>query len=99
MDNKPIELRKKRVSGNRAKAELKAILYIVPFLIPFALFYLWPVLRGTWISLHVWNIQGMQRYVALDNYKRIFENSDFYKYLWNSFYFVIIAFRRFSYWD
>ncbi|WP_336787157.1 carbohydrate ABC transporter permease [Paenibacillus sp. MMO-177] len=91
MDTKPIELRKKRVSGNRAKAELKAILYIFPFLIPFALFYLWPVLRGTWISLHVWNIQGMQRYVALDNYKRIFENSDFYNYLWNSFYFVLIC--------
>nr|WP_279590376.1 sugar ABC transporter permease [Paenibacillus lupini] len=33
----------------------------------------------------------MQRYVALDNYKRIFENSDFYKYLWNSFYFVLIC--------
>jgi ABC-type sugar transport systems, permease components len=91
MNMKSIELPEKRALGNRAKAELKAIMYIVPFLIPFAIFYLWPVLRGTWISLHVWNIQGMQRYVGLDNYKRIFENSDFYKYLWNSFYFVLIG--------
>lgn len=90
MEMKSIELRKKKI-GIQAIAELKAIVYIVPFLIPFVIFYLWPVLRGAWISLHVWNIQGMQRYVALDNYKRIFENSDFYKYLWNSFYFVLIC--------
>ncbi|MFB9328758.1 carbohydrate ABC transporter permease [Paenibacillus aurantiacus] len=84
-------LRKRNKRGTGAWAELNAILYVVPFLIPFAVFYLWPVLRGGWISLHVWSIQGMQRFVALDNYRRIFTNADFYGYLWNSFYFVLIC--------
>ncbi|OCT12738.1 hypothetical protein A8709_29635 [Paenibacillus pectinilyticus] len=71
--------------------ELKAILYLLPFLIPFAIFYLWPVGRGAWMSLHVWNIQGMQKYVGLANYKKIFSDTDFYLYLWHSIYFVLIC--------
>ncbi|ULO09036.1 sugar ABC transporter permease [Paenibacillus sp. 19GGS1-52] len=71
--------------------ELKAILYLIPFLVPFSVFYLWPVLRGAWMSLHVWGIQGMEKYVALANYRKIFVNADFYSYLWNSFYFVLLC--------
>ncbi|WP_248927239.1 carbohydrate ABC transporter permease [Paenibacillus hamazuiensis] len=71
--------------------ELKAIVYLLPFLIPFAVFYLWPVCRGAWMSLHVWGIQGMQKFVGFGNYKRIFTDQDFYLYVWHSFYFVLIC--------
>ncbi|BFT74372.1 carbohydrate ABC transporter permease [Paenibacillus sp. P36] len=69
----------------------KAILYLIPFLIPFTIFYLWPVCRGAWMSLHVWNIQGMQKFVGFANYKKIFTDSDFYLYMWHSVYFVLIC--------
>lgn len=75
----------------RLRTELKAILYLIPFLVPFAVFYLWPVLRGAWMSLHVWGIQGMEKYVAFANYKKLLTNSDFYAYLWHSFYFVLLC--------
>ncbi|MWV47236.1 ABC transporter permease subunit [Paenibacillus sp. HJL G12] len=75
----------------RIRTELKAIIYLIPFLVPFAVFYLWPVLRGAWMSLHVWGIQGMEKYVAVANYKKIFANSDFYLYLWHSLYFVLLC--------
>ncbi|SEC75447.1 sugar ABC transporter permease [Paenibacillus sp. GP183] len=75
----------------RMITELRAIVYLLPFLIPFAIFYLWPVGRGAWMSLHVWGIQGMQKYVGLANYKKIFTDQDFYLYVWHSFYFVIIC--------
>jgi multiple sugar transport system permease protein len=71
--------------------EFRAIIYLLPFLIPFAIFYLWPVCRGAWMSLHVWGILGMQKYVGLANYKKIFTDQDFYLYVWHSFYFVIIC--------
>ncbi|MDR6882905.1 sugar ABC transporter permease [Bacillus sp. 3255] len=71
--------------------DLKAIVYLLPFLIPFGVFYLWPVWRGAWMSLHVWNIQGMQKYAGLVNYKKIFTDSDFYLYMWHSFYFVLLC--------
>ncbi|GIO34481.1 MULTISPECIES: carbohydrate ABC transporter permease [Paenibacillus] len=75
----------------RLRTELKAIIYLIPFLVPFAVFYLWPVLRGAWMSLHVWGIQGMEKYVAFANYKKILTNSDFYTYLWHSLYFVLLC--------
>ncbi|WP_460327401.1 carbohydrate ABC transporter permease [Paenibacillus sp. YSY-4.3] len=33
----------------------------------------------------------MGKYVGFDNYTKILTNSDFYKYLWNSLYFVILV--------
>ncbi|MDR9857164.1 sugar ABC transporter permease [Paenibacillus sp. VCA1] len=75
----------------RLRTELKAIIYLIPFLVPFAVFYLWPVLRGAWMSLHVWGIQGMEKYAAFANYKKILTNPDFYTYLWHSLYFVLLC--------
>jgi len=33
----------------------------------------------------------MEKYVGFDNYTKILTNSDFYKYLWSSLYFVILV--------
>ncbi|RTE04869.1 carbohydrate ABC transporter permease [Paenibacillus whitsoniae] len=71
--------------------EMNALVYLLPFLLPFAVFYLWPVGRGAWMSLHVWGIQGMQKFVGLANYRKIFTTSDFYLYVWHSFYFVLLC--------
>jgi len=72
------------------KSELSAIAYLSPFLIPLLAFYIWPLIRGVWISFHTWGILGMQKYVGLGNYKKLLMNGDFFKYLWNSFYFVLL---------
>ena len=71
--------------------EGSALLFILPFLSVFALFYFWPVLRGVWISLHSWGIAGMQKYVGFKNYIGVLKNPDFYFYIWNSFYFVLLS--------
>lgn len=73
------------------KNEFSAIAFLAPFLIPLLVFYIWPLLRGAYISLHSWTILGMEKYVGFDNYIKILTNSDFYKYLWNSLYFVILV--------
>ncbi|MFD3260128.1 carbohydrate ABC transporter permease [Paenibacillus lentus] len=73
------------------KNEFSAIAFLAPFLIPLLVFYIWPLLRGAYISLHSWTILGMEKYVGFDNYTKILTNSDFYKYLWNSLYFVILV--------
>lgn len=73
------------------KNEFSAIAFLTPFLIPLLVFYIWPLLRGAYISLHSWTILGMQKYVGFDNYTKILTSGDFYKYLWNSLYFVILV--------
>jgi len=81
--------------GTRLKKQLKlefsAIAFLSPFLIPLIVFYIWPLLRGVWISFHSWGILGMQKFVGLDNYSKLWASGDFLKYLWNSFYFVILV--------
>ncbi|RJE90337.1 sugar ABC transporter permease [Paenibacillus sp. 1011MAR3C5] len=72
------------------KLELSALAFLAPFLIPLLLFYIWPLLRGVWISFHSWGILGMQKYVGLGNYKKLLTGGDFFHYLWNSFYFVLL---------
>ncbi len=73
------------------KNEFTGIGFLLPFLIVFGVFYIWPLLRGTWISFHSWSIMGMVKYVGLDNYLRTLQNKDFYSYLWHSVYFVILS--------
>lgn len=70
--------------------ELSALAFLSPFLIPLLMFYIWPLVRGVWISFHSWGILGMQKYVGLGNYAKLLSNSDFYRNLWNSFYFVLL---------
>ncbi len=75
----------------KLRTELSALLYLLPFLIPLLVFYIWPLIRGAWMSLHSWSIAGMQQYVGLDNYRKMLMNDDFYRYLWHTFYFVAIS--------
>lgn len=72
------------------KLELSALAFLSPFLIPLLVFYIWPLVRGVWISFHAWGILGMQKYVGFGNYAKLLSNSDFYRNLWNSFYFVLL---------
>ncbi|HBE79770.1 MAG TPA: sugar ABC transporter permease [Firmicutes bacterium] len=71
--------------------EFAAFLFLLPFLILFGIFYLWPLLRGAWISLYSWGISGMNRFVGLQNYIQLFQEKDFFVYLWHSIYFVLLA--------
>ncbi|MBU5443677.1 carbohydrate ABC transporter permease [Paenibacillus sp. MSJ-34] len=75
----------------RLKLEFSAFAFLSPFVIPLLVFYIWPLLRGVWISFHSWGILGVQKFVGLDNYTKLLGNSDFFKYLWNSFYFVLLV--------
>jgi multiple sugar transport system permease protein len=72
------------------KLEGSALAFLAPFLIPLLIFYIWPLLRGIWISFHSWSILGMQKYVGLSNYRKLLTSGDFFHYLWNSFYFVLL---------
>ncbi|MFC4601812.1 carbohydrate ABC transporter permease [Cohnella hongkongensis] len=72
------------------KLELSALAYLSPFIIPLLVFYIWPLIRGVWISFHSWGILGMQKYVGLDNYTKLLSGGDFFRSLWNSLYFVLL---------
>lgn len=71
--------------------EIRGVAFLAPFLIIFLIFLLWPVANGVYVSLHEWTIFGKVRFVGIENYTKVFTSEKFYRYLWNSIYYVLIS--------
>lgn len=74
-----------RSSGRRSwlrdRAQLvTALVFILPALVGFSVFYLLPTLRGIYYSLTEYNLLGSPTWVGLDNYVKLFQDPLF----WNS---------------
>ncbi len=69
-----------------------AILFLLPFLVPYFLLKLWPIVYGFWISLHNWSsIGGSPTFVGVQNYTRVFHDALFWQAFKNTFLFTAMA--------
>jgi ABC-type sugar transport system permease subunit len=59
-------------------------LFVSPFLILFAVFGFWPILRSLILSLHATNGPKDQVYVGLDNFRFLLSDPDFHTAVWNT---------------
>ena len=71
-------------------------LFILPHLILFAVFILYPFFLGIWISLHDVNFRGTGPFVGLENFQNLFTPSSihfprFWTTLWNTILFVLFS--------
>ena len=57
-----------------------ALLFIAPAAVGFAVFYLWPTLRGLYLSLTEYSLLGSPEFIGLDNYREIVKDDLF----WNA---------------
>ena len=51
-----------------------ALIFILPALIGFLVFYLYPFIRGLYFSMTQYNVLGTPRFIGLDNFVRIFQD-------------------------
>jgi multiple sugar transport system permease protein len=91
VQNQTTKAVKKNKVMNAILNEMSALVFLAPFLVFFIIFYIWPVLKGGYMSFFSWGVAGMNKYVGLKNYVNIINNKDFYTYLWHSFYFLLIS--------
>jgi len=72
---------------------LVGILFAGPYLALFAVFLLYPILKGLYMSLFEWNFlnPAESTYVGLDNYARLLGDPAFWNALWNTFEFVLLS--------
>lgn len=69
-----------------------AILFLLPFMIPYVVLKLWPIVYGFWISLHNWSsIGGTPTFVGTQNYGRILNDALFWQALSNTLIFTALA--------
>ena len=79
------------VKLEKLRNEIRGIAFVAPFLVLFLIFFLIPIIQGFWMSLHSWGILGMNEWVGLKHYTRTLSDPHFYKYMWHSFYYVLVS--------
>lgn len=74
------------VSEKKKKRNLNnmAYLFILPFVVVFLIFNVYPVLRTLFLSFHNYRGFGEMTWAGLDNYTRVFKDKFFWKALWNT---------------
>jgi multiple sugar transport system permease protein len=87
-----VDRRELRRLGGLSHDTRAAILFLLPFLVPYVVLKLWPIVYGFWISLHNWSsIGGTPNFVGTQNYERIFQDALFWRAFGNTVLFTALA--------
>lgn len=86
-----VEKRRRGLLWREVKRNRVAYVYILPFFILFAIFGLYPIVSGFYISFFRWDGVGDMRFKGLDNYARIFSDPMFMLSMKNTFYIGLIS--------
>ncbi|KUK22679.1 MAG: Binding-protein-dependent transport systems inner membrane component, partial [Thermotoga petrophila] len=81
------KLRLKRI----LKRELGAWGFLLPHFFFFVLFIVIPVVYGFVMSFYRWTLLGSTRFIGLDNYVRIWNDSRFWQSVKNTVMFAVIS--------
>ena len=74
-----------------ARRYLPHYLMVAPFIILFAVFFLYPILSGLFYSFHDWNAAKPATFVGLENYSKILSSRDFERAMWNLGTYIVIT--------
>lgn len=77
-------------AGRRKDDTGLAVLFILPALIGFLAFLVWPTLRGIYLSFTTFNLLTPPRWVGLDNYVRMVNDPIFWNAMKVTLYYVVV---------
>ncbi len=66
-------------------------LFVLPYLIVFVVMLVVPLGMGMWLSTVKGDLFGIERWVGLANFGRLFGDPIFLQTVWNTFYFVLLT--------
>ena len=74
-----------RQSGwwKRNQRALMPWLFLMPGILLFAIYVLWPIISSISISLYQWDGLSPATYVGVENYIELMDDEEFYTALWN----------------
>jgi multiple sugar transport system permease protein len=79
--------------ANKKKLSLNVFAWL--FLLPYLLFYVWfmlfPITKGFIVSLHEWTVGNDRTFIGLGNYQMMFKDAFFWEALGNTVFFVVIS--------
>lgn len=72
------------------KESLIWILFVLPAALPLAVFWIWPMFYSGYVSFTNWDFMSpTYNIVGLNNYIKLFQDKEFYRVLFNTFYFTL----------
>jgi multiple sugar transport system permease protein len=82
-----------RLKARRRQTDLVGIGFVLPFLVIYAVFLIWPVILGLRMSFFNWTISGAgaSDFLGLTNYQQVFADVDFWHALGVTFLFTVIS--------
>jgi len=79
---KPIPLNQRRTRA--------ALLFLLPGLVLFSVFVIYPILSSIWLSFHHWDGMTAKTFAGLDNYRELFAADTFYVALKNNLIWLLL---------
>lgn len=76
---------------SRWKKQLRPLPFLLPFLIAYLVFTVWPIFKGLQMSFYEWTLIEQQEFVGLDQYIRLFQDPNFWEAFRNTTLFVILS--------
>jgi multiple sugar transport system permease protein len=73
------------------KKSLPYYVLLLPFLLFYAAFTLYPVVQGFVVSFYDWQILGEKTFLGLKNYINVFNDPVFFSSLWHTILFVLLS--------
>ncbi len=83
--------RTERAAGWRS--DLAGLGFVLPFLVAYGLFLIWPVIQGFRMSLFNWSLtgSGTSEFLGLGNYREALADSNFWSAIWHTVLFTLLS--------
>lgn len=80
-----------QMKTKKLRADIQALLFLLPFLAVYCLFTIWPMLKGVQMTFFKWTLIKKMHYIGWDNYRQVLHDREMWSALGHSAFFVILT--------
>ncbi|KWX78780.1 carbohydrate ABC transporter permease [Paenibacillus jilunlii] len=73
------------------RADAQALLFLLPFLIVYGLFTIWPMFKGVEMTFYKWTLIRKMDFLGWDNYSKVLQDREVWEALGHSLIFVVLT--------
>ncbi|MDO3408436.1 sugar ABC transporter permease [Saccharibacillus sp. CPCC 101409] len=75
----------------KIRADAQALLFLLPFLLVYGLFTVWPMIKGVEMTFYKWTLIKKMDFIGLDHYRQVLRDREVWEALWHSAIFVVLT--------
>ncbi|KGE19058.1 carbohydrate ABC transporter permease [Paenibacillus wynnii] len=75
----------------KMRADVQALMFLLPFLVVYVLFTIWPMIKGVEMTFYKWTLIKKMDFIGLDNYRQVLQDREVWEALWHSAIFVVLT--------